>query len=466
MRLVIQRVSEASVDVGGSTVGAIEAGIMVLVSFETRDTMDDVKWVSKKLWNMRLWPNAEDKPWQESVTTKGFGVLLVSQFTLHAKLKGTKPDFHGALEPIKAKVLYNLLVQDVTQSKPANCTVASGTFGATMAVKLINDGPVTLELDSQAVRFPRKIKQPIPATGGGKATGNAQEVDVAWVAPTGHSSVADIVPLELDADGMIGPPDNVLPEGTSMTTMMHAVPDDTVDPVIEVMLPSGMSVKVKLPEGKGAGDVLQIQIPAALMDANFKANQEAARKMEEQGMVLLDFKVPEGKKGGDECGITLPSGLTIKVVVPEDKKPGDIVKVRVPRNVWKQAPQQRINFTIPEGKKAGDECVVTLASGHAVKVMVPEGKVAGDVIPVVVPNSLTRVTVPPGTPRTKIKWTIPEGKGPGDKVSLRLPSGMSVTVAIEKGKKAGDVIEIEVPKPFLDPKFREKQALRLNVCGT
>ena len=76
-----------------------------------------------------------------------------------------------------------------------------------------------------------------------------------------------------------------------------------------------------------------------------------------------------------------------------------------------------------------------------------------------VPAAMNQVQVPPGTPMEKITWTIPEGKGPGDKVSIELPSGMAVNITIEEGKKAGDILELTVPRAFLDPKFREKQAI-------
>ena len=118
-----------------------------------------------------------------------------------------------------------------------------------------------------------------------------------------------------------------------------------------------------------------------------------------------------------------------------------------------------LSHQIPEGKKAGDQCQVRLASGQVLTIQIPEGKGPGDVLQLSVPAAMNQVQVPPGTPMEKITWTIPEGKGPGDKVSIELPSGMAVNITIEEGKKAGDILELSVPRAFLDPKFREKQAI-------
>ena len=102
MRVILQRVTEASVDVDGAAHGAIGAGLVVLVGIEHRDTVEDVKWLANKVWNVRLWANEEGgKPWSASAKTLQHGLLVVSQFTLHARLKGNKPDFHGAMPPEK-----------------------------------------------------------------------------------------------------------------------------------------------------------------------------------------------------------------------------------------------------------------------------------------------------------------------------------------------------------------------------
>jgi D-tyrosyl-tRNA(Tyr) deacylase len=110
MKIVVQRVTEASVEVDGQATGEIGAGVVVLVGIEHRDTIDDVKWIATKIWNMRLWPDAAGKAWAESAKVQKLGVLLVSQFTLHAKFKGgNKPDFHAAMPPGNVRKSLTLL---------------------------------------------------------------------------------------------------------------------------------------------------------------------------------------------------------------------------------------------------------------------------------------------------------------------------------------------------------------------
>ena len=98
MRLLIQRCSSACVTVDKREVGRIGKGLAVLVGIHEDDTDEDAKWCARKLVNIRLWPKDDGKKqWHESVVSKNFDLLLVSQFTLHAKLKGNKPDFHYAM---------------------------------------------------------------------------------------------------------------------------------------------------------------------------------------------------------------------------------------------------------------------------------------------------------------------------------------------------------------------------------
>ena len=148
MRLVLQRVTEASVTVDGAVVGSIGAGLMVLCGISEEDDEAAAEWACRKLLGIRLW-EANGKPWAASVTQAKLGVLLVSQFTLHAQLKGNKPDFHRAMKPELSKPFWERFVQRVTQAHK-NLPVQTGVFGAKMDVSLINDGPVTIELDSAA----------------------------------------------------------------------------------------------------------------------------------------------------------------------------------------------------------------------------------------------------------------------------------------------------------------------------
>ncbi|HAI82423.1 MAG TPA: D-tyrosyl-tRNA(Tyr) deacylase [Chitinophagaceae bacterium] len=145
MKMVIQRVSEASVMVNDAVVGAIKHGLMVLVGIEDTDTAEDVIWLSGKLLQMRIF-NDEAGLMNLSVKDVGGSILLISQFTLHASTKkGNRPSFIQAAKPPVAIPLYEALVENLR----AHITVATGIFGADMKVALINDGPVTIVIDSK-----------------------------------------------------------------------------------------------------------------------------------------------------------------------------------------------------------------------------------------------------------------------------------------------------------------------------
>jgi len=147
MRAVIQRVSSASVSVGSEIVGVIGTGLLVLLGIEDADTSDDLEWLATKLVNLRVF-GSEQEPWSQSVSEIGGGILLISQFTLHASTrKGTKPSWHRAAKQPQAESLYEATAAALEQrlGRP----VAKGRFGAMMQVLLINDGPVTLIIDSK-----------------------------------------------------------------------------------------------------------------------------------------------------------------------------------------------------------------------------------------------------------------------------------------------------------------------------
>lgn len=146
MRVVLQRVSSASVSIDSEKVGEIEAGLVVLVGVEEADGPEDVEWLAGKIVQLRLFPG--DTAWARSVAEIGGGILLISQFTLHASTKkGTKPSWHRAAKPEVAMNLYNFLGErlEALLGKP----VATGRFGAMMEVALVNDGPVTVIVDSK-----------------------------------------------------------------------------------------------------------------------------------------------------------------------------------------------------------------------------------------------------------------------------------------------------------------------------
>ncbi|QQL45452.1 D-aminoacyl-tRNA deacylase [Sulfuriroseicoccus oceanibius] len=148
MRVVVQRVSEASVKIDGDVSGAIGAGLLVLLGIEDADTQADVDWLVGKLVKMRIFSDDEGKM-NRSLQDIGGGLLVVSQFTLHASTKkGNRPSFIKAARPDHAIPLYESFI--ATAQKELETEVQSGEFGAEMAVSLVNDGPVTITIDSQA----------------------------------------------------------------------------------------------------------------------------------------------------------------------------------------------------------------------------------------------------------------------------------------------------------------------------
>ena len=168
MRVIIQRVTAASVVVDGNIVGQIGNGLLCLVGIGRNDTLDDTKWCTNKICNVRLWDDrAKGKPWQNSVKSSGYELLLVSQFTLHGVLKGNKPDFSHSKRPEEAKKMFDEFVALSKALIPAE-KVKTGIFGAKMEVSLVNDGPVTISIDSEGVNFKRKIKRPCDEEKGNK----------------------------------------------------------------------------------------------------------------------------------------------------------------------------------------------------------------------------------------------------------------------------------------------------------
>lgn len=147
MRVVIQRVTEASVKVDGAIVGAIHAGLMVLLGIQSEDTLDDIQWMSNKLVQMRIFDDAEGVM-NHSVQEMGGSILLISQFTLYAATKkGNRPSYIAAAKPEIAIPIYEQMILQLT--KDLGKPIATGQFGADMKVALINDGPVTILMDSK-----------------------------------------------------------------------------------------------------------------------------------------------------------------------------------------------------------------------------------------------------------------------------------------------------------------------------
>ena len=147
MRVVIQRVSSASVTVGSRVVGRIERGLLVFVGIVSADAATDGEWLAQKIVKLRLFADEAGRMNRSLADIKG-GLLLVSQFTLHASTqKGTRPSFTQAARPDVANPLYEQFIAQL--SAALGRPIETGEFGAMMKIALVNDGPVTLVIDSK-----------------------------------------------------------------------------------------------------------------------------------------------------------------------------------------------------------------------------------------------------------------------------------------------------------------------------
>jgi len=147
MRVVLQRVSEASVTVNGEVVGSIAKGLLILVGFEEADADNDIDWMVNKLCSLRVFDD-NDGVMNLSITEVGGEFLVVSQFTLHAKTKkGNRPSYIKAARPEVAIPLYHQFIDKLRRQ--SQLTVNEGLFGAKMLVDLKNDGPVTIIIDTK-----------------------------------------------------------------------------------------------------------------------------------------------------------------------------------------------------------------------------------------------------------------------------------------------------------------------------
>ncbi len=147
MRVIIQRVSEASVKIDGKTIGKIETGFMVLLGIEEADTEEDVIWLAQKIINMRVFGD-ENGLMNKALANVNGDILLISQFTLFAQTKkGNRPSFIRAAKPEKAIPLYEMMIKTLENMLGKN--ISTGIFGADMKVSLVNDGPVTIIMDTK-----------------------------------------------------------------------------------------------------------------------------------------------------------------------------------------------------------------------------------------------------------------------------------------------------------------------------
>ena len=144
---VIQRVSKASVEIEGSTVGQIQQGLLILLGIEEADNEEDILWLCRKIINLRVFDD-ESGVMNDSLLDKNGDILLVSQFTLHASTKkGTRPSYIKAARPEIAIPLYEKFKNNLVEM--LGKAIQTGEFGAMMQVSLCNDGPVTIIIDSK-----------------------------------------------------------------------------------------------------------------------------------------------------------------------------------------------------------------------------------------------------------------------------------------------------------------------------
>ena len=147
MRAVIQRVQKASVIISGQLSGSIDQGLLVFLGIEDLDSQEDINWLSNKIINLRIF-NDEEGVMNLSLKEVNGGLLLVSQFTLHASTrKGNRPSYIRAAKPAVAIPLYEKIIQQL-EADLGN-KIQTGIFGADMQVELINDGPVTIIIDTK-----------------------------------------------------------------------------------------------------------------------------------------------------------------------------------------------------------------------------------------------------------------------------------------------------------------------------
>ncbi|TIA90142.1 hypothetical protein E3P99_01675 [Wallemia hederae] len=142
MRVVVQKVAKASVSVDNELVNAIGKGMCLLVGLSVDDTKEDVDWMANKLLKVRLFENGSN------IVDNGFEMLSISQFTLHATLKGNALDYHKAMKSAEAKRVYDSFLELLRDKYNAE-KIRDGKFGAMMEVGIVNDGPYTIILDSK-----------------------------------------------------------------------------------------------------------------------------------------------------------------------------------------------------------------------------------------------------------------------------------------------------------------------------
>ena len=241
MRVVLQRVKRGAVHVNGEEISNIGRGVVVLVGICESDTEADVQWAVHRILGAKLWENSEGKSWRKSVGLLQYDILLVSQFTLYCSMnKKHQPDFRKAMAPAPARGLYDLLVKTVTDAHAAKAVaeygaggragcVREGCFGAKMDVELVNDGPVTLLIESPqknvakgAVASSSNTSQK-PPTSSATLSSTAAESTKILQKDTTVSNTADKIP---SIDGSVEVPETVGKEGKAISAAPAVVVRD------------------------------------------------------------------------------------------------------------------------------------------------------------------------------------------------------------------------------------------------
>eukprot|EP00578_Thalassiosira_sp_NH16_P022856 CAMPEP_0181104536 /NCGR_PEP_ID=MMETSP1071-20121207/15487_1 /TAXON_ID=35127 /ORGANISM="Thalassiosira sp., Strain NH16" /LENGTH=174 /DNA_ID=CAMNT_0023187755 /DNA_START=239 /DNA_END=763 /DNA_ORIENTATION=+ len=157
MRLVIQRVKSASVTVNEKQISSIGPGMLALVGLHLEDTETDLQYCAKRLLAVKLWENANGAPWRQHVKQKAYQILCVSQFTLYGTLsKKNQPDYKLAMKADRAREMYSQFL-DMLKEGYEKEKILDGAFGEMMDVGLVNDGPVTLVIDSREGMLGRQM---------------------------------------------------------------------------------------------------------------------------------------------------------------------------------------------------------------------------------------------------------------------------------------------------------------------
>ncbi|GAB1602102.1 D-aminoacyl-tRNA deacylase 1-like [Argonauta hians] len=151
MKIIVQRVTRASVSVDGQLVSSIGKGLCLLVGIGRFDTVKEMDFMVRKVLNLRVFEDDNGKRWNKNVKDRGLELLCVSQFTLMCSLKGNKPDYHDSMGPELSKDFYDKFLSKLRESYDAD-KVKDGRFGAYMSVSIENDGPVTIPLEMVPTR--------------------------------------------------------------------------------------------------------------------------------------------------------------------------------------------------------------------------------------------------------------------------------------------------------------------------